>query len=183
MKRDAQIAGLFDLFAEDLLAERSPRPLIIIGASKVDHLLGEILVAFLLPKISKKKDPDEMLEGDAPLGTFSARTKMCRRLGIIDETLYRAIDRLRVLRNLSAHSVSFDHSQSPAREHLAELRKQVAHRASYRLTHGRFFDGATLQPIEEMQCLLLTVCVLLEAIHEKVEQTSGNKNALVIASR
>jgi hypothetical protein len=183
MKQKAQLGSLFDSFADDLLAERSPRPLIIVGASKVDDLLGQILAAFLLPKISRTKDPDELIEGDAPLGTFSARTKICRRLGIIDETLYRAIDRLRILRNLSAHSVSFDHSQSPAREHLAELGKQVADRASYRLTRGRFFEGATLQPVEELQCSLLTLCVLLEAIHEKVERTSGNKNALVIASK
>src|SRR5579872_3798852 len=111
MNLDPQTGGLFDFFAEDLLAERSPMPLIIVGASKVDHLLREILATFLFPKISKGKDPDELLEGDTPLGTFSARTKMTRRLGMIDETLYVAIDRLRVLRNLSAHSVSFSHSQ------------------------------------------------------------------------
>jgi hypothetical protein len=35
----------FDAFAEDLLAERSAKPLIIVGASKVDDLLLEILRA------------------------------------------------------------------------------------------------------------------------------------------
>ena len=29
---------LFDTFAEELLAERNARPLIIVGASKIDHL-------------------------------------------------------------------------------------------------------------------------------------------------
>jgi hypothetical protein len=174
---------LFDLFAEDLLAERSARPLVIVGASKVDHLLFEILRTFLLPKIAKGKDHDELLEADTPLATFSARIKMCRRLGLIDETLYLALERLRTLRNLSAHSISFNDAKSPVREHLAELRRQVVNRESYRLTKDRFFDSAPLQAIEEWQCLLLTLCVLLEAIRERVAPTSGNKSALSIAAR
>ena len=75
---------LFDAFADDLLAERMPRPLIIVGTSKVDLLLFGILDAYLLPKRAKPKHKDELLEGDRPLATFSARIKMCYRLGLID---------------------------------------------------------------------------------------------------
>jgi hypothetical protein len=64
---------LFDAFAEDLLAERKERPLLIVAAAKVDGLLLEILRTFLLPQLAKAKNPDELLEQDAPLGTFSAR--------------------------------------------------------------------------------------------------------------
>ena len=113
---------LFDAFAEDLLAERSVRPLLIVGASKADDLLLEMLRAFLLPKIAKAKQADELLEGETPLGAFGARIKVCRRLGLIDDTLYRALERLRTLRNLSAHSVSFNDAKSPVRDHLSELR-------------------------------------------------------------
>jgi hypothetical protein len=104
-------------------------------------------------------------------------------LGLIDETLYLALDRLRTLRNLSAHSISFNGSKSPVREHLAELRKQIASRSSYRLTKERYFDTALLEGIEELQCLLLTLCVLLEAIREKVGPTAGSKSALSIAAK
>jgi hypothetical protein len=173
----------FDSFAEDLLGERNARPLIIIGASKVDDLLLEMLRGFLLPKIAKTKDQDELLEGDAPLATFSARIKICRRLGLIDETLYRALERLRTLRNLSAHSISFNAAASPIREHLSELKVRVAPRTSYGLTKARYFGSDPLQPIEDCQCLLLTLCVLLEAIRENVEPTAGNKNALNIAAK
>jgi len=175
--------GLFDAFAEDLVAERSARPLVIIGASRIDDLLAEVLRVFLLPKRAKEKEQDELLEGDTPLSTFSARTKICLRLGLIDETLYLAIDRLRILRNFSAHSVSFDHSKSPVCDLLAELRKHIANRRSYQWTKERYFDGAPLEPIEELQCLLLTLCVLLEAVREKVKPTSGNKRALCVAAR
>jgi hypothetical protein len=174
---------IFDAFAEDLLAERSARPLVIVGASKVDHLLFEILRAFLLPKIAKSDCQDELLEGETPLATFSARIKMCRRLGVIDETLYRALEQLRKLRNLSAHSISFDDAKSPVREHLVELKRLIGSRQSYRLTKERFFDAAPLLSIEEWQCMLLTFCVLLESVREKVSRTSGNKITLSIAAR
>src|SRR6266446_4704113 len=109
MERKSTISEVFDIFADDLLAERSARPLVIIGASKVDHLLSEMLRTFLLPKCAKAKNQDELLDGDAPLATFSARIKLCRRLGLIDETLYLALERLRALRNFSAHSISFNY--------------------------------------------------------------------------
>lgn len=173
----------FDSFADDLLAERSVRPLIIVGASRVDDLLQEILRVFLLPKIAPGKSQDELLEGDTPLGTFSARIKMCRRLGLIDETLHRALDRLRTLRNFGAHSISFNDAKSPVREHLAELKNQIVTRRSYNLTRQRYFDSGQLEAIEEWQCLLLTLCVLLELIRDKLKRIPGNKRTLRIAAR
>lgn len=179
----SKTSELFDAFAEDLMAERNARPLVIIGSSRVDDLLLEMLRGFLLPKKAKAKEQDELLEGDTPLSTFSARIKMCRRLGLIDDTLYVAIDRLRTLRNFSAHSVSFDHSKSPVRDHLAELRKHVAGRRSYRWTKATYFDESPLQPIEELQCLLLTICALLEGVRENVRPIVGNKRARSIAAK
>ena len=184
MVQKPKASELVDAFAEDLLAERSARPLVIVGASRVDHLLLEMLRGFLLPEIAKGKDKDELLERDhGPLGTFSGRIKMCRRLGLIDKTLYLALEKLRTIRNSSAHSISFDAAKSPVREHLSELRRHISSRSSYRLTKERYFDSATPLPIEELQCLLLTICVLLEAIREVIEPTSGNKGALSIAAK
>jgi hypothetical protein len=180
--RKSTLTELFDLFADDLLAERGARPLIIVGASKVDHLLSEVLRSFLLPKVSRPRDPDELLDGDTPIATFSARIKMCRRLGLIDETLFLALERLRALRNLSAHSISFDSAKSPVREHLSELRRHVASRRSFGWTKERFFENAPSQSIEEIQCMLLTLCVLLEAIRTKTRPISEKKRVLKIAA-
>jgi hypothetical protein len=181
--RKTEARELFDAFAEDLLAERSERPLLIVAAAKVDDLLLEVLRAFLLPQISNEKRSDELLEQDAPLGTFSARIKMCRRLGLIDPTLYSALERLRILRNLSAHSIAFDAATAPVRDHLSVFTANIAARSSYNLTRQRYFGGSSLKPIEECQCLLLTLCVLLESIHEKVKRTAGNTRTLVIAAK
>lgn len=182
---DAKIkpSQLFDDFAEELLAERGARPLIIIGAAKIEQLLLELLGTFLLPKRVNVKEQDELLEGDTPLGSFSARIKVCHRLGLIDEKLCATLELLRKIRNLSAHSVSFDQAKSPVREHLAEFKRHVDKRGSYQLTRQRYFDNADLEGIEELQCLLLTICVLLEAIQQNVKRTSGHKKALSISAR
>jgi hypothetical protein len=172
---------LFDTFADDLLEERTVRPLVIIGASKIDNLLLQILNAYLLPKRAKGKDSDELLEGDRPLATFSARIKMCYRLGLIDETLCAALEKLRALRNPSAHSIEFDIAKSPAREHLADLRASVGKRRSFDLTRECYFHNAPLNNVEELQCVLLTLCVLLEAIREATTNTRGSDVALRIA--
>ena len=176
-------SNLFDAFAEDLLAERAPRSLVIVGASKVDNLLFEILSSHLLPKRAKEKDQDELLEGDRPLATFSARIKMCYRLGLIGESLYLSLEHLRSLRNPGAHSIAFDIGKSPTREHLAELHKGVAGRKSFCWTKERYFGPSPLNKTEELQCLLLTLCVILEATHEKTSTTRGSKIARSIATR
>lgn len=176
-------SDLFDAFAEDLLGERASRPLVIVGASKVDTLLCEILRSYLLPKRAKANDHDELLEGDRPLATFSARIKICYRLRLIDESLYLSLDTLRTLRNLSAHSINFDTNKSPMREHVAELRKGVGARKSFLLTKERYFEPDPLTKVMELQCLLLTLCVILEAIREKISTTCGSRAALNIATR
>jgi hypothetical protein len=62
MVQRPQTNELFDVFAEDLLAERSARPLVIVAASRIDYLLYEMLSVFFLPKLAKAKDKDELLE-------------------------------------------------------------------------------------------------------------------------
>jgi hypothetical protein len=180
---DALTSFVFDDFADDLLREVAPRPLILIGTSKIDDLLLQTLSQYLLPKRKKPNEQDELLEGDHPLATLSARIKLAYRLGIIDETLYRALEQLRALRNLSAHSVAFSIAESPARDFLAELRKRLMPRQSFNLTRERYFDGEHLTGIKELQCLLLSLCVLVEAIRRNISLTNGNKHTLGISRR
>ena len=174
-------ANHFDDFADALRVERGMRPLFIVGASRIDDLLLEILRTYHLPKLSAGKNEDELLEGEKC--TFSTRIKMCRRLGLIDQTLYQTLERLRAIRNKCAHAVAFDHVASPLREHFSELRKSLANRSSYRLTKKRYFDDEFASPIEEWQCVLLTVCVLLEAVRANIVPTKGNARTLKISAR
>ena len=176
-------SAAFDDFADDFLAERTPRMMIIVGASKIDALLCDTLAAYLVPKRAKSNDQDELLEGDRPLGTFSSRIKMCYRLAIVDESLYFILETLRSIRNASAHAISFDASVSPTREHISELRKCVQPRSSYKWTKERYFANQSLTKTEELQCLLLTICVLLEGVRKKTTRTKGNKTTMAISTR
>jgi len=175
--------NLFDSFVEDLLSERNTRPIVIVGASKIEDLLYRILCKFLLPKNVKKSQQDELLEGDNPIGTFSSKIKTLYRLGIIDKELFRILERIRAIRNKSAHSVEFHLKKSPIREHITELKKMTLNRKSYKITLERYFNNVSLTEVTELQCIILTVCVLLEAIHETIKTTEGVKETLEISKR
>lgn len=165
----------FDEFAEELLRERQPRALVILAAAKIDTQLQSLVEKALLPKAAKPNDADELLEGDNPLATFSARTKVCRRLGIIDESVAIALDRLRGIRNQAAHWVTFGLSDSPLREQCKNLHNSFALRRSYRLTAEKFFGTTELDDFEALQATLLTVSVLLESLLQKTKPGAASK--------
>lgn len=84
-------------------AKESDRAAVILGAAKLDSLLYHLIQRFLLPSTGKH---DELLDGDAALGTFSARIQIAYRLGIIDAELTRALNLIRRIRNQFAHEIS-----------------------------------------------------------------------------
>ena len=81
----------------------SDRAAVILGAAKIEALLGQILDRFLLPCTSST---DDLLEGDSPLATFSSRIKMCHRVGLIDDHFAKLLNTFRRLRNGFAHEVT-----------------------------------------------------------------------------
>lgn len=171
----------FDEFADIVQVERSVRPLFIVGSSRIDRILFEILSTHLLPKAAKASDDDELLEGEKC--PFSVRIKMCARLGLIDQTLYRDLEQLRKIRNKCAHLVEFSHTESPASELLSDLRRNVAARTSFALVRKRYFGGSPLNAVEEYQCVLLTLCALLQAVKSATTKTVGNNATLKISAR
>ncbi len=165
----------FDEFADELLKETQPRALVILAAAKIDTQLRAVLEKILLPKGAKPSHSDELLEGDNPLATFSARTKICRRLGLIDEAVANILDRLRGVRNQAAHWVTFGVLDAPLRDQCKYLRDLVQNRRSYKLTVQRFFGDGVLDEFEALQATLLTIAVLLESIYEAVRPASAAK--------
>ncbi len=170
----------FDSFVEDLLGEKLPRPIIIVGASKIDDLLYRILAKYFLDPHDSKND--ELLKGDNPLSTFSSRIKITHRLGIIDVSCYKTLEKIRALRNLCAHSIEFDVTKSPVREHCNDLKRMLSARKSYQLTVSRFFNNS-MSFVEELQCLFITMCVILESINETISRTLGSKRTIKISTR
>ena len=87
-------------FVQELQLE-SDRGLPLIATSLIDELLRETLRAFFLETKSTEYLIDE---GNAPLGTFSARIHTCFALGLINEYEKSESQLLRKVRNLFAHN-------------------------------------------------------------------------------
>lgn len=173
----------FDLFADEFLVEKAPRTIVIMGSSKIEDILFTIIGGYLLPKISKKNDQDELLEGDRPLATFSSRIKLAYRLGLIDLSLYSILEKIRSIRNSSAHSIEFDINKSPLRDQINILIQELKKRESFTLTTERYFSGLILDRTNEIKGAYLTICVLLEAIKAKVKPASPNSTLISISRK
>ena len=162
MKKEPKVLD-FDEFADELLAEKQPRALVILAAAKIDIQLRLLIETVFLPKCAKAADEDELLDGNSPLATFSSRIKVCRRLGLLDHRVWKVIDQLRDIRNHAAHWISFEIAQSP-RDLLRNLQSIVEEWESYKLTVKRFFPDSELNKYELLKATLLTLCVLIESI-------------------
>ena len=68
--------------------EESDRAAVVLGASKLDQMLGLVLERFLLPCPNRT---DQLFDNNGPLGTFSAKIDVCHRLGLIDSEFCKAI--------------------------------------------------------------------------------------------
>jgi hypothetical protein len=98
---DASVAGISRFVDE--FKEESDRAAVILGAAKIDSILAQILDRYMLASLSSS---DELLDGDSPLATFSARINTCYRLGLIDPDFAKALHLTRKIRNSFAHEVS-----------------------------------------------------------------------------
>ena len=95
----------------------------ILCAARIDYLLNESLRANLLPNPTGS---DELLDSDRAIGTFSARTNLAYRLGLIGADLARAIHLFRKIRNEFAHSSSeVSISEGSQRDRILELAKPL----------------------------------------------------------
>lgn len=92
----------FSAFLDDLNRE-SDRGAVLIACSMIDELLSRSIRAYLLDEPATQ----ELLDGfNAPIGSFAARTKLARALGLVDERTATECDLLRKVRNEFAHKVT-----------------------------------------------------------------------------
>ena len=71
---------LVKLWHQEFNAE-SDRAAVILGASKLDQLLRELLVKKFLPNPTSQ---DDLFDSDKPIASFSSRINVAYRLGLID---------------------------------------------------------------------------------------------------
>lgn len=76
------------------------RGLVLLGASMLDEMLRRLLHARIRQDIA-----DDLLSGDRPLSTFSARIKLSYGLDLISEREFKAFEYVRKIRNAFAHKI------------------------------------------------------------------------------
>jgi len=92
-----------DLFRE--LALESDRGAVLVGASLLEECL-ELVLRSVMRREEKivKRVVDGLFEGAGALSTFSAKTKCCFALNLIDEMAFVDLETIRLMRNEFAHS-------------------------------------------------------------------------------
>ena len=85
------------------LAIEGERAAVVLGASRADAVLEELLKAAMRHHPGSS---DNLFDPDRPLGTFSARISLAYRLGLIDAPCEHALQMLRKIRNDFAHSAT-----------------------------------------------------------------------------
>lgn len=168
----------FDNLIDDILDEKHDRSLIILCSSVIDDQLLKILSLVLLDTV--KKSEEDLLQGDNPLSTFSSRIKMIYRLGLIDLEFLKILDTIRRIRNLCAHSIELNIQKAPIKDLISNLRKGIIDRASYKLTLKRYFASQS-KPGDELKCLLITICVILEAMISSITKLTSNSITVKIS--
>lgn len=156
-------AAEFAAFAKEFSAE-SDRAAVILGAAKLDVLMFQLLQKVLRPSTSRT---DELLEGDSPLGTFSARTLMCHRLGLIDDELFKAINLIRRIRNSFAHELTGVSLETGAhRDRIRELVAPLKEHGAFRWMVQNVYKEKQ-GPANDFRAVVAVISLRLEGAFEQ----------------
>ena len=173
----------FDEFAFSYLDIKDERNIVLVASSRMDDVLFEILEKYFLPKISKPSDLDELLGGDRPLASFSSRLKIVYRLGLIDQSFCDILEKVREIRNKSAHMVVFRLNVRPLKQKMDHLLSLIKAKESYSNIKNQYYKDKELEREEVIKCAYLTICFLLEAIRLKIEKISENPETISISKK
>lgn len=106
------------------LGTESERSTVVLGAERVHMAVEALLKAFLLPSSNKS---DNLFSSDGALATFSRKSEMAYRLGLLDADFKRALELVRRLRNNFAHAVAVESLKENAHANrVTELSKLIA---------------------------------------------------------
>jgi hypothetical protein len=118
------------------LAQEGERSAVVLGASRADTALDELLKSFFF---SHPGGSDNLFDPDRPLGTFSAKIAVAYRLGLIDRACEHALQMLRKIRNEFAHSTGHERlSDSRHKSRVAVLVAEANKRGTF---YDELFQG------------------------------------------
>ena len=153
----------FRAFVDEFKNE-SDRAAVILGAAKIDSLLAQLLDRYLLPSLSSK---DELLEGDSPLATFSARINVAYRLGLITADFAKSLHLFRRIRNSFAHEVTGVSLESgPHADRITSLLLPVR-----KLPFFTYFRNSFIGPSSASNDFRACVALMAGRLEARLEQT------------
>lgn len=86
---------------EEVLEKETDRGCALVGGAALEQVLGGLLNAFI---VNDRAVAREILDSPNAAGrTFSARTHLCRGIGLLSGDLYHDINSVRYIRNQAAH--------------------------------------------------------------------------------
>jgi len=161
----------FFKFSQEFEKE-SDRAAVILGAAKIDLTIYEILRRFLVASPSAN---DELLDGDTPLATFSAKINILYRLGLVDADFARALHLIRRIRNAFAHELSGCQLESGAhRDRVRELYAPFSKFENTKRFHELLFKNHK-GPSAEFRTVLAVLVARLEALRDRIEPLNSKK--------
>jgi hypothetical protein len=165
-------------FVEEFRSE-SDRAAVILGVAKLDVVMYQIMQKALLPTPGSA---DELLDGDSPLGTFSAKINLLYRLGLIDAGFARSLHMVRKVRNAFAHEVSGCRLDSGSHgDRVKELASGLKSLGFFEDIRDHFFNGET-GPAVDFRIVLSLMVARLENIFDQVEPVDfAVENSLSLA--
>jgi hypothetical protein len=178
-KKDETFARFQEDFREFVNEFRgeSDRAAVILGASKLDQMLGMVLEKFLRPSANST---DDLFSNNGPLGTFSAKIELTYRLGLIDSSFCRSIHLSRRIRNNFAHEVyGASLSSGSHKDRVKSLVSLIKDHEWFSIIKNNYFDGAD-DPRSDFSAALGLMIVRLEGLLHHMESVSlENERSLV----
>jgi len=124
---------------EELHAE-SERACAIVGGALLDDLLGELLEVYLVENSDASSDLLSSENINAPLGSFGARIVATYAIGLLPESNFNALRKVKRIRNRFAHDLSLGFNQPAISSLCAELSTLTENYCDAERTPRRIFE-------------------------------------------
>lgn len=111
------ISGLTDVFRE--LQSGSDRAVAVVGGALIDEIMRRVLMQTLRADDKVQKD---VLDGNGPMSTFSARINMSYLLGLYGKEVHHDLHILRKVRNEFAHELTATFSTNRIKDLVGNLK-------------------------------------------------------------
>ncbi|MBL7074228.1 hypothetical protein ISS37_03175 [candidate division KSB1 bacterium] len=119
---------------------------------------------------------DELLDGDAPLSTFSARINLVYRLGLIQPDLVRELHLVRKIRNVFAHELTgATLNEGSHKDRIKELLIPFQNNEAFKKLRKVYFKDVD-DPSTNFKAIVALLILRLENVLESTT-TLSNKDA------